>query len=144
MRKHAVLWLFILFSLVAVITIYFLVIKKDNKIVSSSLVTSCKSIVSSANISYQKDVINGKKGALEYSSIDCKKNKGARELDIKGSSNFSYYVKVEENGKIVELDCYNSAYYYHFSGEELTINGINKEDFKEITNSICISDCSCK
>lgn len=144
MRKHGILWLFILFAVAAIITIYFMVIKKDNKIVSSSLVTSCKSIVTSANVSYQKDIINGEKGDLEYSSIDCKKNTGAKELDIKGSSNFKYYIKVLENGKISELDCYNSTYYYHYSGEGLTINAINAEDFKEITDKICISDCTCK
>lgn len=144
MRKYGVLWLFILFAIASVVVIYFLVIKKDSQIVSSSLVTSCKSIVATTNISYQKDVLNGEKGPLEYSSIECKKNNGAKELEIKGSSNFEYYVKVEENGKISKLDCFDSAYYYHYDGTELVASNINIEEFKEITNNLCISNCSCK
>lgn len=144
MRKYGVLWLFILFAIASVIAIYFLVIKKDSQIVSSNLVTSCRSIVTTANISYQKDIMAGAKGPLEYSSIDCKKKNGAKELEIKGSSNFGYYVKVEETGKIIELDCFDTAYHYHYSGSELSTNDINKEAFEEITNKLCISDCACK
>ena len=144
MRKYGVLWLFILFAMASVIAIYFLVIKKDSQIVSSNLVTSCRSIVTTANISYQKDIMAGAKGPLEYSSIDCKKKNGAKELEIKGSSNFGYYVKVEETGKIIELDCFDTAYHYHYSGSELSTNDINKEAFEEITNKLCISDCACK
>lgn len=144
MRKYGVLWLFILFAIASVIAIYFLVIKKDSQIVSSNLVTSCRSIVTTANISYQKDIMAGAKGPLEYSSIDCKKKNGAKELEINGSSNFGYYVKVEETGKIIELDCFDTAYHYHYSGSELSTNDINKEAFEEITNKLCISDCTCK
>lgn len=144
MRKYGVLWLFILFAIASVVAIYFLVIKKDSQIVSSSLVTSCRSIVTTTNISYQKDIMAGAKGPLEYSSIDCKKKNGAEELEIKGSSNFGYYVKVEETGKIIELDCFDTAYHYHYSGSELSTNDINKEAFEEITNKLCISDCTCK
>lgn len=144
MRKYGVLWLFILFAIASVIAIYFLVIKKDSQIVSSNLVTSCRSIVTTANIRYQKDIMAGAKGPLEYSSIDCKKKNGAKELEIKGSSNFGYYVKVEETGKIIELDCFDTAYHYHYSGSELSTNDINKEAFEEITNKLCISDCTCK
>ena len=60
MRKYGVLWLFILFAIASVIAIYFLVIKKDSQIVSSNLVTSCRSIVTTANISYQKDIVKRK------------------------------------------------------------------------------------
>ena len=67
-----------------------------------------------------------------------------KELEIKGSSNFGYYVKVEETGKIIELDCFDTAYHYHYSGSELSTNDINKEAFEEITNKLCISDCTCK
>ena len=144
MRKYGVLWLFILFAIASVVAIYFLVIKKDSQIVSSNLVTSCRSIVTTANISYQKDIMAGAKGPLEYSSIDCKKKNGAKDLEIKGSSNFGYYVKVEETGKIIELDCFDTAYHYHYSGNELSTNDINKEAFEEITNKLCISDCTCK
>ncbi len=144
MRKYGVLWLFILFAIASVVTIYFLVIKKDSQIVSSSLVTSCKSIVSTANMSYQKDIMAGAKGPLEYSSIECKKNNGAKELEIKGSSNLGYYVKVEENGKIIELDCFDTVFHYHYSGNELLASDINKESFEEITDKLCISDCTCK
>ena len=80
-------------------------------------------------------------GSMKYKD---KMMEVAKELEIKGSSNFGYYVKVEETGKIIELDCFDTAYHYHYSGSELSTNDINKEAFEEITNKLCISDCACK
>ncbi len=144
MRKYGVLWLFILFAIASIVAIYFLVIKKDSQIVSSNLVTSCRSIVTTANVNYQKDILAGAKGPLEYSSIECMKTNGAKELEIKGSSNLEYYVKVEKNGKIIELDCFDTVFHYHYSGKGLSVDDIKKESFKEITDKPCISDCTCK